>query len=182
MSLLTIFNAIWILSLIYNFFVTYPMEVGSSRYFINAHQNHGEISDIFYAFKSLRYLKIVGAMAWQALFVFLWSLLFIIPGIVKAYAYSMVPYILADNPDIGYNQALKLSMRMTDGFKGDIFILQLSFIGWYLLGALCLGVGVLFVNPYLSTTMAEVYIALKETAIRRGICGADFGPDSVRGN
>jgi uncharacterized membrane protein len=85
----------------------------------------------------------------------------------------MVPYILADNPHIGYDRALKLSMAMTKGYKADIFFLQLSFIGWYLLGALCLGVGVLFVNPYQRATMAEMYLVLKNMAVNRGICACE---------
>jgi uncharacterized membrane protein len=167
--LMGIFSLVWILGTAYTFFVANPVQVGSSRYFISAQMGRGDISEIFYSFKSGRYLKIVGAMAWQALFIFLWSLLLIIPGIVKAYAYCLVPYIMAENPDIGYKEALKLSMQMTDGYKGDIFYLQLTFIGWFLLGVLCLGVGVLFVRPYFNAAMAEMYASLRNNAIRQGI-------------
>ena len=167
---LSIFTSVAQLSLIYSIFVANPITVGSSKYFLNNRFGYGTIENIFYAFKGGYYLKIVGAMAWRALFTFLWTLLFVIPGIIKYYSYILVPYILADNPNIGYDKALKLSMDMTNGYKMEIFILQLSFIGWYLLGAICLGVGVLFVNPYYSATLAEMYLMLKDNAIKTGIC------------
>ncbi len=96
--------------------------------------------------------------------------MFIIPGIIKYYAYYLVPYILADNPHIGYDRALKLSMAMTKGFKMEIFVLELSFIGWYLLGFLCFGVGVFFVHPYRAATLAGMYTSLKDNAVRHGVC------------
>jgi uncharacterized membrane protein len=173
LALCSIIAAASLLSLAYEIFIANPIRAGSSKYFINNHYVHGEIVDLFYAFRGRQYLRIVGAMAWRTLFTFLWMLLFIIPGIVKAYAYCLVPYILADNPEIGYDRALKLSMSMTNGYKGEIFVLQLSFIGWYLLGALCLGVGVLFVNPYFGATMAEMYVTLRDNAIKTGICTAE---------
>ena len=95
------------------------------------------------------------------LFVFLWSLLFIIPGIVKTYAYSMAFYIKADHPEYNWRQCLDESKRITNGHKMDLFILDLSFIGWYLVGALCLGVGTLWVIPYHRTSVALYYEQLK---------------------
>ncbi len=115
-------------------------------------------------------MNIVKEMAWRHLFTFLWMLLFIIPGTVKAYAYSMTPYILADNPNVEYGRALKLSIEMTNGHKADIFVLQLSFTGWYLLGIICCGIGVLFVNPYYEAAMAEMYDKLRKNAVAKGFC------------
>jgi uncharacterized membrane protein len=85
----------------------------------------------------------------------------------------MVPYILADNPNIGARRAIELSNRMTYGHKFDMFILDLSFLGWYLLGALCLGIGVFFVKPYEYATEAELYLTLRENAIERGYCSLE---------
>ena len=169
-GLLAFASSASLLMLLYGIFIGTAVEVGAVKYFINNRNGQGEVSDIFYAFREQRYFRIVGAMAWRALFQFLWSLLFIIPGIVKYFAYYLVPYILADNPDIGYDRALKLSMAMTKGFKMEIFVLELSFIGWYLLGTLCFGVGVLFVHPYRAATIAEMYTLLKDNAVRCGIC------------
>jgi uncharacterized membrane protein len=109
-------------------------------------------------------------MLWRAFINTLWFLLLIIPGIVKYYAYRMVPYILADNPEINYKRALELSTRMTKGEKFDIFVLDLSFIGWYLLGTLAFVVGILFVMPYQNATEAELYIILRQNAIQNGFC------------
>lgn len=102
--------------------------------------------------------------------IFLWYLLLIIPGIVKSYAYRMVPYILADNPNIGSKEAIKLSNEMTNGHKFNMFVLDISFIGWYLLGILALIVGVLFVLPYVNATEAELYLALRKDALEKGFC------------
>lgn len=83
-----------------------------------------------------------------ALFTALWSLLFVIPGIVKFYAYSQAMYVKADYPDYDWKACVDASIQLMNGHKMDLFILDLSFIGWYILGALCLGVGTLWVVPY----------------------------------
>ena len=76
------------------------------------------------------------------------------PGIIKSYAYRMVPYILADNPKMDAMEAIALSRKMMDGQKWNTFVLDLSFLGWYLLGILALGIGTLFVHPYKFSTDA----------------------------
>lgn len=112
----------------------------------------------------------IGGYLWMELWIFLWSLLFFIPGIVKSFSYAMTPYILADMPDITAGDALKLSMRMMDGHKGELFVLYLSFIGWALLSGLTFGLlALLYVNPYTQLTFAGFYDRVKEDAIRRGI-------------
>ncbi len=118
-------------------------------------------------------MEIVKTMAWRYLWTLLWTLLLIVPGIVKAFAYSMVPYILADNPEIGYRRALQLSQEMTRGHKWNILVLGFSFIGWYLLGAMLLMVGVFFVHPYFEATMAELYGALRKEALEKGLCSPE---------
>lgn len=99
------------------------------------------------------------------IFTLLWSLLFIIPGIVKGYAYSMAFYIKADNPDYDWNKCIKESMRLTSGHKMELFILDLSFIGWYLVGIFCLGIGILWVVPYHNAAKAQFYNELVATPI-----------------
>lgn len=89
--------------------------------------------------------------------------------IIKSISYSMTPYILADNPFIGYQRALKLSIAMTHGHKGAIFVLALSFIGWGILAVLALGIGLLFLTPYIQGTYAQLYLKLREIAIQNGI-------------
>ena len=114
-------------------------------------------------------------MLLRSIQLFLWFLLLVIPGIVKSYEYRMVPYILAENPRIGAKEAIQLSRRMTDGSKFSMFVLDLSFLGWILLGLLACFVGVLFVQPYVDMTMAELYIDLRKNALEKGLCvPADF--------
>lgn len=95
-------------------------------------------------------------------YVFLWSLLLYIPGIIKAYSYSMTFYIMRDNPDMGGEQAIQRSMAMMKGHKMELFLLSLSFLGWILLGMITLGIGLLWVYPYMYTAMAAFYEELKK--------------------
>jgi uncharacterized membrane protein len=162
--------AIILFVLAFHIFLGYPLEVGGRRYFVQAAQNHIDLNYLGYGFSHEKYLDIVKTMLWRGLLNFLWFLLLIIPGIIKAYAYMMVPYILGDNPNIGYKRAIELSIKMTDGEKMDMWVLQLSFIGWYLLGILLFQVGVLFVMPYENATLAELYLVLRQNAIETGLC------------
>lgn len=95
------------------------------------------------------------------LYTLLWMLLFVIPGVIKAFSYAMTPFILADNPELSANQAIDLSRAMMKGRKFDLFWLVLSFMGWILLSILTLGVGLLWVIPYMYTAMASFYEDVK---------------------
>lgn len=111
----------------------------------------------------------IGGMLWMWLFTWLWSLLLIIPGIIKAIAYSMTPFILADSKNVSATDALKLSMRMTYGYKGAIFVMGLSFIGWGILTAMTGGIlAIFYTGPYVNTSFAGMYHELKANAIARG--------------
>ena len=151
----------------YVIFVANPLQVGKVRFFLEHRTRPAEIGSIFRPF-TRNYLNAVQTVFMQGLFIFLWTLLLIIPGIVKAFQYILVPYILAENPDIEWRRALALSRKMTDGCKFDIFVLQLSFIGWYLLGLIALVVGTLFVGPYYEATMAELYATLRLKVLESG--------------
>lgn len=162
-----------IFALAFRIFIGYPLEVGGRRYFVQSAQNNINMNYLGYSFSKGKYLEIVKTMLWRSFLNFLWFLLLIIPGIVKAYAYSMVPYILSDNSSIGYRRAVELSDEMTKGEKMDMWILDLSFIGWYLLGTLLLFVGTLFVMPYENATKAELYLVLRKKALDQGLCSYD---------
>ncbi len=95
------------------------------------------------------------------LFTALWSLLLVIPGIIKAYSYSMSMYILAENPEIGALEAINRSKAMMNGHKMELFVLELSFIGWYLLCAITFGIAGVWVFPYMSATFANFYNKIK---------------------
>lgn len=151
-------------------FLGYPLEVGGRRYFIRSAQNCDNRRCFRDAFNGCNYLGIISAMLLKGVFHFLWFLLFIIPGIVKYYSYSMVPYILADNPNIGARKAIRLSNQMTYGHKFRMFVLDLSFLGWYLLGLLALVIGMLFVKPYEDATKAELYLVLRQNALENNMC------------
>jgi len=101
------------------------------------------------------------------LFTYLWMLLLIVPGIIKAFAYSMTPYILKDYPELSANQAINLSIKMMKGHKFDYFYLQLSFIGWGLLSILTLGIGYLWLMPYMYASMAAFYEDVKNDYINK---------------
>lgn len=154
-------------------FVGYPVQVGAKKYFIQTAQGQDNSKYFEFAFNGANYMKIVLTMLLKDVQNFLWTLLFIIPGIIKYYSYRMVPYILADNPNIGYKRAIKLSCDMTNFHKVDIFLLDLSFLGWILLGFLALFVGVMFVYPYINATEAELYMVLRKNALNNGICTYD---------
>lgn len=137
-----------------------PLAVGLDLYAVNKMRGGGETQDLFRPFHT--YVNNVLVMFLVSLFTFLWSLLLIIPGIIKMYEYFFVPYILADNPDISYKEAFAKSKAMTDGHKMDIFTMQLSFLGWDLLGALTCGIlTFLYVAPYKQLAFAEYYNELK---------------------
>ncbi|HWP95964.1 MAG TPA: DUF975 family protein [Syntrophomonadaceae bacterium] len=158
-----------ILALAFRIFVGYPLEVGGRKYFVQAQEDHIDMNYLGYNFEKTRYLDVVKSMFYRAFINFLWYLLLFIPGIIMSYAYRMVPYILADNPNIGYKRALQLSTQMTRGHKFSIFVLDLSFIGWIILGILALFVGVLFVMPYVNATNAELYLVLRHSALEQGL-------------
>lgn len=94
-------------------------------------------------------------------FTSLWSLLFIIPGIIKIYSYSMAFYILADNPELTAREALRKSKEMMAGHKMDLFVLELSFIGWALLSVITFGIASIYIVPYMNATMANFYESIK---------------------
>jgi len=96
------------------------------------------------------------------LFIFLWMLLLIVPGIVAAYSYRMSLYLLIDNPEIGVSEALRKSKEMMNGYKARLFYLDLSFIGWALLCVLTFGIGILWLYPYMLTSQAIFYEELRK--------------------
>lgn len=93
-------------------------------------------------------------------FVFLWSLLLIIPGVIASYRYAMVPYLMAEFPDLKVMEAMRESKRLMRGNKGRLFCLQLSFFGWALLSALTLGIGTLWLNPYMKSAETAFYMTV----------------------
>ena len=113
------------------------------------------------------YLRNVLGMLLVYVFVFLWSLLLIIPGIVKVFSYAMTPYILKDYPEISVNKAIDMSRAMMTGRKFDLFYLHLSFIGWWILSILTFGIGFIWLIPYVLTSQAAFYDDVKQDYLNR---------------
>jgi uncharacterized membrane protein len=163
------FAVISIFALALNLLVSNPTRIGFARYFLSAREVNTPVSELFSGFRR-NYANSILVMFMRDLYVFLWYFLFIIPGIIKHYSYFMVPYLLAENPDMDYHRALELSSEMMVGHKMECFVLQLSFIGWYLLSAFTANIlGILYVNPYETATLAEFYVAVRSEALAKGL-------------
>ncbi len=151
-----------------------PFEVGLSFVFLSLWRRRpvGN-TGIFHGFQN--YLSSLLGILWRDLWVFLWSLLFLIPGILKAYEYFLVPYLLADYPEMRPNTALKVSGAVTQGHRMEIFIMQISFFWWSLLSAFTGGILYIFyVGPYMNTSLAGLYDELMLDAMERGVIEGEF--------
>lgn len=137
-----------------------PLIIGVQRFMLKCVEDKGNIAEVGYAFDH-SYLNCVKAMFFREMYIFLWALLFVIPGIYKKYQYYMVEYILAMNPEMPYKEVLELSTRMMAGHKWNTFVLDLSFILWHILGVVTCGIAeVLYVQPYAQLTRASLYYEL----------------------
>lgn len=142
-------------------FLENPLLIGCYKFFINCKKGGENLNDIVMTFKN-GYMNVVLTEFLRGLFTFLWSLLFVIPGIIKGYEYMLIPYLLADNPQMDREEAFAKSKEMMDGNKWKAFVLDLSFFGWGLLSACTCGILYIFyVGPYIHLTKAELYHALK---------------------
>lgn len=140
-----------------------PFRVGFGRFMIKSIDDKANVQEIAYGFDH-SYKNIVKTMFHYDLRVFLWSLLFIIPGFYKEYQYRLVPYILAEQPDMNYKDALQKSAALMNGHKWKAFVLDLSFIPWHIFGLITCGMGTIFyVTPYHSLTQAALYRKLSGT-------------------
>lgn len=152
-----------VVSLLLSLLVTNPLNVGLYYTFYELYKSGDEnLTGNMMKTAFGKVLRNGWGMILMYIFVFLWSLLLLIPGIIKAFSYAMTPYILADYPELSANQAINLSRKMMKGHKFDLFWLGLSFIGWIVLGAFTLGIGYLWLVPYVQTSMAGFYQDVKE--------------------
>lgn len=136
-----------------------PLAFGLVLYFVKlARSENPTVENLFDGFKDFSGTFTVHFMV--SLFTFLWTLLFIIPGIVKSYSYSMALYIKNDHPEYGWQQCIDESRCLMDGHKAELFCLHLSFLGWALLCLLTAGIGFLWLSPYMEASNANFYQAL----------------------
>ena len=141
--------------------VAYPLAYGFAILFLDLFREGKpiDIGKLFDGFKDFG--RVWGTLILVAVYTILWTCLLIIPGIVKSYSYALTPFILKDEPELRYNAAIEKSMRMMNGYKMKLFLLDLSFIGWMILSILTLGIGLLFLQPYMNTARAAFYEDLK---------------------
>ena len=138
-------------------FLYNPVMVGVNRFMLKSVDDKAEVKEVVYVFDH-SYKNVVKTMFFKDLRVFLWTLLFIIPGVYKKYQYRMVPYIMAEHPEMNYKEALELSKNMMDGEKWHAFVLDLSFVLWHVLGTITCGIlEAFYIAPYQHLTNAELY-------------------------
>lgn len=153
-------------------FIFSVIEVGGAAFFIRNREERAKAGLVFSGFREGKYKKYVKCMFFVKLELFFWTLMLVIPGIIKAYAFRLVPYILAENPDMKYDEVLFISEDMMRGQKWRAFLLDVSFLGWKVLAVLTFGVlGIFFVGPYIEAADAELYGELK--AMRDETYGCD---------
>ena len=141
---------------IVSFILGGTVELGYAKFLLKQHDRKElQFSDLFSQFD--RFGTGFAQKFLRTLFTVLWSFLLIIPGVVKGLSYAMTPFILEEHPEMTASEAIKASMRLMDGHKMDLFILGLTFIGWSLLACLTMGIGFLFLNPYMNAAYAAFY-------------------------
>ena len=151
--------------MVLSFLVIGPLEIGyynSTRVLYENGDNNLTANIFNLGFKN--YLHNVWGYFLMVIFILLWTCLLFIPGIIMAFAYAMTPYILVDNPEMKAIDAIRKSRSMMKGHKFDLFFLELSFIGWILLSILTLGIGLLWLVPYMQASIAAFYNDLKMEA------------------
>ena len=152
-----------LLNLLVSIFVVYPMSFSLAKLFLGFVRGEQQlyVGGVFSAFKAPCYGKSVGLYLLISIYTFLWALLLIVPGIIKSLAYSLAPYILAENPELTANEAINRSMEMMNGHKMDLFLMVLGYVGFGLLSLLALGIPLLWLHPYYQTVMAKFYEDIK---------------------
>lgn len=152
-----------IISIVVSIFIFYPVAFGLMTMFLPFVRGEKALraGEIAYAFKSPFYRKSIGVYLLIGIFTYLWTLLLIIPGIIKALSYSLAPYILAENPELTANQAIEQSMKMMKGHKMKLFLIYLGYLGFALLSIVGLCIPLLWILPYYFTVFAKFYEEVK---------------------
>ena len=133
-----------------------PIQLGNCRYHLNQHDGlKKDVADLFHSFAHWGNAFLLSLLT--AIFQFLWTLLFIFPGIMARYRYAMAPYIMEENPGMTAMEAIDASKKLMDGHKWELFCLDISFIGWVILSAFTFGIGDLFLSPYTSAAHTAFY-------------------------
>ncbi len=178
---LLVFAIVLVVILILDILLINPFSVGGKRFMVKSVEDVAQVKEIAFSFDH-SYKNIVKVMFRTDLSIFLWSLLLIVPGIIKMYEYYMVPYILTENPDMDYKAAMQMSRDMMEGNKWKTFVLGLSFILWHILGALTFGIAeVLYVQSYRNLTFAALYCQLRNTRVMNYAEIPVYGQNNING-
>lgn len=192
---MAVFFIMILFSIAISIFFISPLNASRLRFFIQSAKGNSDLKTMLDIFKGEHYTNVVKTLFMRDLRLLGWSLIYIIPVavisvlsvfaeeaiylmpicffaliplIMKQYSYYMTDYIIAENPQMNPKECLELSRKMMRGCRFELFILELSFIGWYLLGAMCCGIGVIFVNPYVSATIVQFYFDRKNNFVPYG--------------
>lgn len=156
-------------------FISAAFALSTHTIYLNIAKNpekNPDVNDTFIGFQNI--LGAIKVYFANFIFTFLWSLLFLIPGIIKSFAYSQCFFILAENPEISGREALKRSEEMMKGHKMEYFVLSLSFFGWMLLGGFTCGLLYIWLLPYMNATLANFYNSIKPAAVTENIDNVQF--------
>ena len=156
----TIATVMAVVGMAISLFVGNAADVGLAHYFILNTDSKPSFADAFYGFK-VKYLRNIGTLLLVGIKLALWSLLLVVPGIIKSFEYAIIPYILADDPEISSKEAFRKAKEMMMGNKWRLFKLNFSFFGWFVLCVVTCGLGTPFLLPYVSAANAEFYAELK---------------------
>lgn len=193
---MAVFFIMMIFAIVISIFFISPLNASRIRYFIQSANGKSDLKTMIDIFKSENYLNVVKTLFMRDLRLIGWSLIYIIavaivstmsvfvkeavylmpvcffaliPLLMKQYSYYMTDYIIAENPKKYWKECLNLSRKMMKGCRFELFVLELSFIGWYLLGAMLCGIGVIFVAPYVSATIVQFYFDRKNIHVEYGV-------------
>ncbi|MCI8483643.1 MAG: DUF975 family protein [Lachnospiraceae bacterium] len=169
--LIVVVLVVFVVALPVQIFIFHPLGVGISRFYMRNLKEKAQLKEICYNFDH-GYKNCVKIEFFRHLYIFLWSLLLVIPGIIKSYEYKMIPYILGEHPEMSQEEVFALSKSMMYGNKWKAFVLALSFLGWHILNGLTLGIlGIFYLNPYMNQTDAALYQVLRDQQIQeKGDC------------
>ncbi len=178
-AFIIIFISVFVVASVLGYFIFASFRCGGIRYFLKSRKNQpAEIKEVFENLKDKTNINIAKVTFFRDLSVALWSLLFIIPGIVKSYEYWAIDYILAVRPDIDKDEAKRLSKILMDGNKWRLFELSISFIGWEFLSIFTMGLlNIFYVNPYMQATFVEYFSEIRLEALAKGTITPNDIPD-----
>ncbi len=156
-------NILAVLFTLLYFCICYLLRVGATRFFVRNIQERARVRELLEPFRNGCSLSTIIAMFATQLLIMLWSLLLIVPGVIRSYDYYLVPFLLAERPDMKGREARSLSREWMRGYKRRLFVMDLSFAGWILLEIATLGIaGIFYVTPYINSAHAEFYVFLRD--------------------